>query len=296
MFRISPLSEKEKDYLILQNSNNSSSARISLHQGGSLQELKLKDIYLIKEQENFDYEVSYASSILFPFCSRIKKGVYKFKEEKYQLALNDNGKSALHGLVYDKYFEVFEPEEHQDNCSVTVNYFEKDLNIGFPFKFFISTTYTLFDTELQVRVTVKNMDTKAFPFTLGWHPYFISNQLEKSSLTFKSDKKVKFSKNLIAKKIVEINQEENFNIENKQLDDCFFLNDDKVKFTTPNYGIEISSNAKENFLQLYTPQGLPLIAIEPMTGISDSFNNKIGLQVLEPKETYVITWKVKLMK
>jgi aldose 1-epimerase len=46
-------------------------------------------------------------------------------------------------------------------------------------------------------------------------------------------------------------------------------------------------------LQLYTPKGLPLIAIEPMTGISNSFNNKIGLQVLKPNETYSITWNVK---
>jgi aldose 1-epimerase len=39
---------------------------------------------------------------------------------------------------------------------------------------------------------------------------------------------------------------------------------------------------------------LPIIAIEPMTGISNSFNNRIGLKVLEPKKSYSLSWNVKL--
>ena len=67
-----------------------------------------------------------------------------------------------------------------------------------------------------------------------------------------------------------------------------------IEFKTPNYQIEITTNQIENYLQLYTPKGLPIIAIEPTTGISNSFNNKIGLQVLEPKESYSLLWNVKL--
>ena len=51
---------------------------------------------------------------------------------------------------YDKTFEVFEPEEHQDNCSVTFNYFEKNRSNGFPFKYFISAFP---DAPLMVNVT-----------------------------------------------------------------------------------------------------------------------------------------------
>ena len=88
--------------------------------------------------------------------------------------------------------------------------------------------------------------------------------------------------------------EKEFKIENKQLDDCFILNTDTVEFTTPNYQIEISTNQLENYLQLYTPKDLPLIAIEPMIGVSNSFNNKIGLQTLAPNQIYSILWNVKL--
>jgi len=48
------------------------------------------------------------------------------------------------------------------------------------------------------------------------------------------------------------------------------------------------------FLQLFTPPKKNIIAIEPTTGISDSFNNKIGLQILEPDETYTIDWNITL--
>ncbi len=32
--------------------------------------------------------------------------------------------------------------------------------------------------------------------------------------------------------------------------------------------------------------------MEPMTGAGNSFNNKIGLQTLAPKESYTINWKL----
>jgi len=47
-------------------------------------------------------------------------------------------------------------------------------------------------------------------------------------------------------------------------------------------------------LQAYTPPRLNTIAIEPTTGVSDSFNNNIGLQTLEPNKEYRITWKINI--
>lgn len=295
MYKIHTSTKNGLSFIELQNSSKTTTAKICLEQGARLQELKFNNVYLISEQPNFDYATSYASSILFPFASRIKEGKYKFQEDEYQFNCNDNGKNALHGLVFDKKFELFEPEEHKDNCSVTLNYFERNLSEGFPFKYFLSVTYTLFENSLKVRITAKNMDDKAFPFILGWHPYFNSDNLKESSLTFNSDKKVDFDENLITKEIVAFKTPEIFKIEDQQLDDCFILNDNKVSFKTPSYKMEITSDAKKNYLQLYTPKEFPVIAIEPMTGISNSFNNKIGLQVLEPNKTYAINWNLKLI-
>ncbi|WP_051605643.1 aldose 1-epimerase [Polaribacter sp. Hel_I_88] len=292
MFKINSKKKKGLNYVELQNPSKTTKAKICLDQGARIVSLKFKDNFIIKEQPDFDYKDSYASSILFPFASRIKEGKYTFEGNEYQLERND-GDNALHGLVYNKKFELFEPEEHKDNCSATFNYYEKNESKGFPFTYFLSVTYTLFEDRLKVRITVKNTDIKSFPFTLGWHPYFNSSDLKNSTLSFKSDQKIKFSKNLITKKVKDQKTPEVFKIEDQQLDDCFILKDDKVSFSTPTYKIKITSDSEKNFLQLYTPKGKDIIAIEPMTGISDTFNNKIGIQVLEADKTYVLNWGLK---
>lgn len=296
MYTINKFQENEFSFLELKNTDSKTTAKISLDIGGSLQELKFKDVLLINEQPNFDYKNSYASSILFPFVSRIQEGKYTFQENNYQFNCNDSGKNALHGLVYNKKFILISEEVNANFCEVTIGYTETNKSIGFPFTYEIYVTYTLSENNISLAVKVKNTDSNTFPFTLGWHPYFNCEDLNNSSLHFLSDQKVEFDENLITKKIIDHNTEEEFKIGNQQLDDCFILNSDAFQFKTPAYQVEISSNKIENYLQLYTPKDLPVIAIEPMTGISNSFNNKIGLQVLQPNETYSIEWNVKKMK
>jgi aldose 1-epimerase len=294
MYTVEEIKEDNFSFLELKNTKNTAKARIFLDEGGRLQELIFKDIFLIKEQSNFEYKVSYASSILFPFASRIREGKYLFQEKEYQLNCNQTGKNALHGLVYNQKFELISKKESADFCAVTIAYRETKESEGFPYTYEIYATYTLTESDITLSLKIKNTDSKMFPFTLGWHPYFLSDNLTKSSLRFKSDQKIEFDKSLITKKVIDHKTEEEFKIEEKQLDDCFILKTDAVQFKTPSYLIEISTDKKENYLQLYTPKDFSVIAIEPMTGVSNSFNNKIGLQVLEPNETYSITWNVKL--
>lgn len=293
MFTINEISEKGFKFIELKNKKNTS-AIISLFEGGRLKELKLNNKQLIQEIPNFDYKESYGSSILFPFASRIENGKYIYQNKEYQFNCNDGGKNALHGLVYNKKFEVLKKTECEKYASVVISYQETEATKGFPFTYEIQLIYTLFENEIDLSIKIENTDTKSFPFTLGWHPYFLSENLHNSILKFKSDKKIEFNENLITKRVIDFKSKEEFKIEDKQLDDCFILKSDSVQFLTPNYQIEIKSNQKENYLQLYTPKGLPIIAIEPMTGVSNSHNNKIGLQNLKPKKTHTITWFVKL--
>ena len=293
MYKVEVIKENEVHFLELSNREKTSSASICLEEGGRLKELKFNGVFLIKEQPDFEYKDSYASSILFPFASRIQDGKYSFQENDYQLNCNQTGKNALHGLVYNKKFELIEKEETTNRCSVTIGYKETKESQGFPYTYEIYLTYLLTEKEISLSVKIKNTDTKAFPFTLGWHPYFVSNDLTKTVLRFKSNKKIVFDENLITKEVVAVKTSEIFKIENKQLDDCFILNTSKIGFSTPTYQIEITTGLEDNYLQIYTPLGLSVIAIEPMTGVSNSFNNKIGLQVLQPTESYSLIWNVK---
>ena len=151
-------------------------------------------------------------------------------------------------------------------------------------------TYTLSKKGITLAIKVKNKGEKTFPFTLGWHPYFYTSDLYKSSIDFKSDKEYVFNKQQIITGTKALDLEMPFNLIDVNLDNGYPLENDKIDFSTPKYNVNIRSTSKENYLQLYTPLQGNTIAIEPMTGAADNFNNKIGLQTLQPNQTFLVKW------
>ncbi|MBJ6369837.1 aldose 1-epimerase [Snuella sedimenti] len=284
------------DYIEVENSEKTVYAKIFLNLGASLQELILNGHHLIKDLHPLTYEDTYASSILFPFANRIKDGAYTFQGKSYAFKINEKPlNNALHGLVYNKTFKLVKQHVTQNGAEVILLYTEADRVNGFPYKYTIQLTYSLSKDGLGLKISVKNEDIKPFPFTLGWHPYFLSDNLYESTLNFDADKTCVFDERNITIGLKDIAKNEVFKVEDKSLDDCFVLNTNKIVFNTPKYKFTvISSSDKGNFLQLYTPPHANTIAIEPTTGVSDSFNNGMGLQTLQPKQIYNISWDLKI--
>lgn len=280
----------------IMNKDKSSYAKIVLNLGGSLQKLSLNNKSIIIDMDELDYSITYSSAILFPFANRIKDGKYTFENKHYTLNLNEaKEKNAIHGLVYDKTFKYIKQKTSADYASITIGYNETKRLKGFPFKYSIYLTYTLKENSLTLEAKITNNDIKSFPFNIGWHPYFTSKNLHNSFLNIKSNKKFIFDRNMIPTKTQEVNINKSFQIKNTHFDDCFVLNKNNIGFKTPNYNIKISSSSKENYLQIYTPKNIKnTIAIEPVTGPVNSFNNKLGLQTLAPNETYKVSWSIKL--
>ena len=289
------IKNKQSTILEITDSKNSLHAKIHLEQGASLQELTLNGHHLITSLEPLTYSTTYASSILFPFANRVKDGIYEFNAKNFQLDTNQKEENnALHGFIYNKTFQVIHYEISDNDAKITLEYIEKKKHKGFPYTYKIQLEYTFSKNMVSLKFKVKNTSKKPFPFTLGWHPYFLSDDLHNSSLQFQSDKKLIIGDRNIGLQIESIKPTETFEIQDKQLDDCWVLNSGDIKFITPKYSLSISSSEKTNFLQLYTPPKLNTIAIEPTTGVSNSFNNKIGLQVLQPKKWHEVTWYLKM--
>ncbi|AUP77559.1 aldose 1-epimerase [Flavivirga eckloniae] len=287
---------KALNTLEIENSKDEVYGKIHLDAGASLQELTLKGHTIIKDLAPLTYANTYASSILFPFANRIKDGAYTFNDTDFQFEINHKDENnALHGLVYNKTFQIIEQENSNDSASILLEYEEKELSTGFPYTYIIQLKYVFTASNLSLQVAVKNTDSKAFPFTLGWHPYFLSDDLYNSSLHFNSDKKLVLGDRNITVGVEYINFGDHFKVENQQLDDCWILNSNDVTFKTPKYELIIESSADENnFLQVYTPPKPNTIAIEPTTGVSDSFNNNIGLKTLNANDSYSINWNIKI--
>ena len=290
------LKEIETDglyYLELVSSNGESKAQICLNQGSRLSNFSFENTQIVKEFDSSTYKDNYASAILFPFANRIKDGEYTFKDSKHKLNCNETDKNnAIHGLVYNKTFVLINKELTSDFASVSLQYKNYGKVKGFPFKFHIELTYTLSENGITLAIKVKNKDKKTFPFSIGWHPYFYSTNLNKSTINFKSDKKYVFDNQQIISGTTALNLQMPFKLKDVKLDDGFPLKTNEIDFSTPEYDFNISSTSKENFLQLYTPVQPNVIAIEPMTGAADNFNNKTGLQTLQPNDTYLVKWNM----
>ncbi|MFT4698641.1 MAG: aldose 1-epimerase [Flavobacteriaceae bacterium] len=293
MYALKEIETQGLQFIELASSDATSKAVICLNQGGRLSDFVFEKIQILADFHPSAYQDNYASSVLFPFANRIKGGAYTFNDSKYILDCNEKGKSnALHGLVYNKAFVCIHKTLTSDYASITLQYKDEGKNKGFPFKFNIELTYTLNSCGIALSVKIKNEDKRPFPFTLGWHPYFNSKDLDYSSIDFNSNSKYLFDHQQIISGTTSLGLEMPFQLKGVKLDDGYPLQTNEVEFLTPEYGFKFTSTSKENFLHLFTPDQPKVIAIEPMTGAANNFNNKIGLQTLEPNDVYKVEWDI----
>lgn len=295
MFTIKKIHHKNNKVIEILDSISGTKAKIQLSYGASLNELNIRNIKVITNLYPLDYKKTYPSSILFPFANRINDGQFNFNGSNYNLQCNEKQlNNAIHGLVYNKTFLIDELKKFENHAEIKLYYEELNPPTGYPFKFRVELTYKLTNEFLSLKINVINLDDKKLPFTVGWHPYFKSVDLDKSKIQFDCIKKIKCNKNNIALGFEPFNSKMPLSLRKRRFDDAFVLENPDVKFFTPEYDLVLKSSEKESFLQLYTPMNTNAIAIEPMTGVSDSFNNKIGLKKLSPGQSYSIEWQVSI--
>jgi|TARA_B110000967_G_scaffold201175_1_gene238072 aldose 1-epimerase len=295
LYKITEIVAVELNYIELESPDGQSKAQICINQGGRLSDFVFKNIQILADSNSTPYKDTFASSILFPFANRIKDGEYTFNNLKYKLQCNEIDKNnALHGFVYNKPFEVIDSLVTQEFASLTLLYKDDGKTEGFPFKFNIELTYKLYKNGIILSIKAVNNDKSSFPFNIGWHPYFYSKNFDNSALNFKSATKYVYDAQQIISGTTELDVEMPFQLKDVKLDTGYLLTTNEIKFSTPEYNLNIISNSKDFFLQLYTPDDQNIIAIEPMTGAADNFNNEIGLQTLQSNETYDVKWCVSI--
>jgi aldose 1-epimerase len=268
--------------------------------GASLQKLKWNKINLIDgisaDNNGLEtYKNKYNSAILFPFPNRIAKGTYTFNNANYNLEINETAlNNSLHGFVFNKSFTVKETSASKENAKIVFNYKYNGSTEGFPFPYNLELTYTFTKNKLNLNFEVLNEGKSAFPFGIGWHPYFKVDNLSNSTLDFEAKTQYLVDKNMIPTEETPLKFKTPLLIKDTFLDDCFITQKSSTSLKTNAYNVKIyfSSKKPNSFLQSYTPETRDCIAIEPMTCAPNSFNNKNGLLILEAGKTY--NWNVSL--
>lgn len=281
--------------LLVINEKTQFEAVIDLNSGGSLTGLTVRDTVIInKITDPRPVDIHY-SSFLFPFVNRLDGGEFRFRESEYQFPINEvENNNAIHGLLFDQLFKIQNVTCNEARAIVDLHYHYKGDLTYFPFPFEIKVKYTFTLQEISVDITAHNLGTEEFPFSLGWHPYFNLPYTENNHLSFDSKNIVRVNDRCIPVGVEEFNESLRLDVSKDRIDDCYELKSPDCHLTTSEYELSLTSSAASKYLQIYHPPGTNHVAVEPLTGITDCFNNGVGLRTLIPKASFSQTYFLKV--
>ncbi|MBQ8383471.1 MAG: aldose 1-epimerase family protein [Clostridia bacterium] len=126
--------------------------------GGELRSLKYRDTELIWQGDPAYWDGS--APLLFPFCGRVKDGVYRWQGQDYPM--------PIHGFLPEATLSAAEIEKDRLTLTLTDSPATRAV---YPFAFGLSLSYQLTDNALSLTATVTAGDT-GLPFSFGAHPGF----------------------------------------------------------------------------------------------------------------------------
>jgi aldose 1-epimerase len=134
--------------------------------GGRLVGWSVAGREILAGHENPD-RFAYRGALLAPWPNRVAGGRWTWKGRELQLPVNDpDTGAALHGLVYDKTWDVERADEH----AVSLTY-ALPSHPGYPFPLQLRASYELGEGGLACSLTAANTGDDAAPVGLGVHPY-----------------------------------------------------------------------------------------------------------------------------
>ncbi len=253
--------------------------------------------------QELEYNIFFKNAWLFPFANRINQGRYEFEGTTYQLPINDAPTGhALHGFIYNKPFEIAELNSGKSETEIKLRYLYDGHEPGYPFAFEMEVTYVLKVNALNISLIVKNTGKKAMPCAPGFHPYFKfgGRDIGDVEISFPKSKQVILGEDGLPLSIGE-GFEGSKKIVKEHYDNAYWLDKQSgeqlitVKSGDQDYLVEMDFNYHLiRFFQVYTPPDRKSIAIEPMVGNVDCFNNRDGLVVLNPSESMGLDFQISI--
>lgn len=240
----------------------------------------------------------YKQTLLFPFPNRLKDGRFADNGQVYQFPINESDhNNALHGLVYNKKFNIVELSLEKDKASLSLIYQYRGGYKYYPYPFNLTISYTITEQELGITLEVENVGNLDFPYGIGWHPYFRTTKPIGVAAPDSSLQEVN-------ERMLPTGKESIYTFHDvptpltASLDNAFRLPDNEnfnVKMTGfENIKLNFSADSSFRFFQIYTPANY-ITAIEPVTCNINALNTGDGLLWLAPGQTATHSCGLQLM-
>ncbi len=302
--------------ITVKNNSTNESFTILPDSGARLRELYLHNgeelISVIKKIKNVRSESRddiFCNAKLSPFAGRIKEGKFTFNSVVHQLIKNyPEENNACHGFVYNQKFSVIEKTIGESYASCTIKYQYPCGFPGYPFAYSIQLTYKLSELDgLTCTTKIINNSDEQIPLSDGWHFYFDMGidvddlklktenceLMELDSQMIPTGKRKIFDEFINGKIICESKFDSCFKLPTKENAETHLISHEKKLDLTI---WQEAGEGKYQYLVIYTPPDRKTIAIEPMTSNINSFNNKEGLIILNPNESFAASFGISLNK
>ena len=222
----------------------------------------------------------YACYPLVPYSNRIAHARLESAGASFELARNfGDHPHAIHGVGWQRAWTLV--ERGDDSALIA---FDHDAvgaaAAAWPWPFHAWQSFALRSDEagstLTMKLGLRNTGTAAFPFGLGWHPYFPRSA--QTTLGFAADGFWETDATCIPTVRVAPAGERRFDpprrIGATQLDNVYADWNGSASLVDPDRGIaiDIAADAACGFLVVFIPPGGDFLAVEPVTHLTDAFN------------------------
>lgn len=220
------------------------------------------------------------SFVLVPWSNRIRDGLLRFRDQTYQLVTTPDDGTARHGVGRSAPWQVVSSDSAHIRLHLNSTAIQ---NVNFPFSFESEVEYRLTGRDFSITTVLSNRDTQAMPGGFGHHPYFCRNLRDADdpvSIEIPYSQHFVLDRGMPDAPAVPIPADADFRVIRPLgsivLDHCVTSHDSgkPIRMVYPASGAEIQLTADDIFtaLVIYSPEGSPYYAIEPVTHANDGFN------------------------
>lgn len=254
-------------------------------------------------QTLFAQPLFYGSFLMAPWSNRVQEGTFAWERKIYRLCINFPDRTAIHGEVIGKPFEVrhFTPESFE----AAFTWHPPSAGEGFPFPFEVHHAVHLKGRLLEAGLSLKNIAEKPFPVGMGFHPYFLKkpvSRVGKVLLQVPARKAYPLQNGLAVGDPVEVSSRLDFRtprpVDEAPVDDCLTdLERQEARIFWENFGeLEMAWDSVFSHVVVCLPweaDGRPKdhFALEPVTHENNGFvrlakAEPTAVRVLKPGELF----------
>ena len=289
------------------------SVEVAPEVGGAIASFTLRGVDVLRPTAAVDRAAGNVRAFgcypLVPYSNRIARATLRVADHDYALARNfGDHPHAIHGVGWQRAWRV--GAKSDTAVTLTLDHTPSAAAAAaaaWPFAFRATQAFSLAGdggaAVLTVSLSIENAGARAFPFGLGWHPFFPKSA--GTRLAFAAAGVWENDATQLPQRLVPIPVPWRFDPSRAlgaiELDHVFGGWNGNARLAWPERGLALSLDADRalSHLVVFVPPGRDYLAVEPVTHMTDAFNRHAageattGTRILGPGAAFSCTMRLR---